>query len=39
MSDHIATKKLVEYLKIKSDHPNPDYGKDKEHKILLNNRF
>ena len=27
MSDHIATKKLIEYLRIKSVHPDPDYSK------------
>lgn len=26
MSDHIATKKLIEFLRIKSVHPEPDYG-------------
>ena len=35
MSDHRATKKLIEYLKIKSVHPDPDYGKDKSLKTNL----
>ncbi len=26
-SDDIAIKKLIEYLKIKTVHPEPDYGK------------
>lgn len=39
MSDHRATKKLIEYLKIKSVHPDPDYGKDKSLKTTLSIKY